>query len=82
MAHKCQCYITLTEQYGVVATLYTGIREVPPSNLARKTGFPYNVFRRFRKIAKVTIIFVSLFVCLSTWNDSAHTGRIFIIFDI
>jgi hypothetical protein len=52
MAHKYQRYITLTEQCAVMAKLYTGIWEVPPSNLARKRGLPYDFLGTFRKIAK------------------------------
>jgi hypothetical protein len=57
-----------------MATLYAGIREVPPSNLARKTGFPYDVFRRFSKIAKSDYYFRQS-VCLSVYL-SVHMERL------
>ena len=40
------------------------------------------VFRRVRKIAKCFVISVRPSVRLSTWNNSAHTGRILMKFDI
>jgi len=35
----------------------------------------------FGKLLKATISFFCLFVCLSTWNNSAPCGRIFMKFD-
>jgi hypothetical protein len=42
------------------------------------------IFRRVRKIAKsdYSLRHVCLSVCLSAWNNSAPTGRIFMEFDI
>ena len=44
----------------------------------------YSGFRRIRKIAKsdLQLRHVCPSVCLSAWNKSAPTGRIFVKFDI
>jgi hypothetical protein len=47
-----------------VATLHTGILEMPPSKLALETGFPNDVFRRVHKIEKREYYF-RLSICLS-----------------
>jgi len=39
------------------------------------------IFRYVTKISKTSISLV-MSVCMSTWNNSAHTGQIFIKFDI
>jgi len=39
------------------------------------------IFRHVSKIAKTSISLI-ISICVSTWNNSDHTGQIFMKFDI
>jgi len=77
LSHLENRYLLIVLQQGVVSEMCAWYKYISKSNQFESRLYFQTFFRRVRKKSDYFI----RHVCLCAWNNSAHTGRIFMIFD-